>query len=378
MSALTPEPYGATASLAPVKGRRRGQPGVHGRHHRPTWGLCAGWVLVAACSGDAAAPTDATGQSVLTSAGSTNAASTTTSSTTTTMAPTTTVYVPPAPAALVAPYESPRAGEGQWTPLVRAGGMDAMWVTQLRPLPNASKITATVVVIDQTYLRVAMFNGYTVAGDWARDSTVPTDLWPSMLVAMNGGFKLEQSNGGYVTEGTVVQPLINGRATMAIDRDGMLHIGELGRDIFDDGTWASLRQNLNLLVDAAQPQLQRARRERVYWGSELGGNDFVPRTALCELADGRLAYMMASPVDAGQLADALIRIGCVTAIQLDINTAWPSFNVMQHMPDGTLVQQPVDSRMSRHQTRYLTDGAAKDFFAFFDASSLPATSALDT
>ena len=293
------------------------------------------------------------------------------------MAPTTTLYSPPAPAPLAVPFESPRDGEGQWVPLVQAGGMDAMWVAKLRPLPNTSKVSATVVVIDQTYLRVGMFNGYTVPGTWARGGTVPSDLWPALLVAMNGGFKLEQSNGGYVTEGQVVQPLINGRATLGIDRAGVLHVGEWGRDLFDDGTWVSLRQNLNLLVDGGQPQLQRARRERVYWGAQEGGNTFVPRTAVCELTDGRLAYMVASPLDAGQLADALIRVGCVKAIQLDINNAWPSFNVMEHVPDGSLAQHPVYSLMSRNQARYLTERAAKDFFVFFDASQLPSASVLD-
>lgn len=354
------------------RGRQRQQVARSRRRGRQRWGVCAGWALVAACSGEAASPVELTSRPTTSSS-----SSTTTSSTTTTMATTTTVYVPAAPLPLVVPREVPRPGEGQWIPLVQAGGMDAMWITQIRPLPSTSRISATVVVIDQTHLRVAMFNGYTIKGNWARGATVPPDLWPSLLVAMNGGFKLEHSNGGYVTEGQVVQPLINGRATLAIDREGVLHIGELGRDLFDDGTWVTLRQNLILLVDGGQPQLQRARQERVYWGSELGGNDFVPRTALCELRDGRLAYMVASPVDAGQLAEALIHVGCEKAIQLDINNGWPSFNVMQHLPDGTLAQHPVDPHMSNHPTRFLTERAAKDFFGFFDSSLLPSDSALE-
>jgi len=239
---------------------------------------------------------------------------------------TTTIYRPPAPAPLVAPFDQAKPGEGQWVPVAQANGTDAMWVTSLRPLAHTGRVLATVVVIDQTYLRAGLFNGREQApGDLQRDDHVTADLVPSLLAAMNGGFKLEHSAGGYVTEGTVVQELVPGRATIGIDREGKITIGELGRDLFDDGSWLTLRQNLILMVDGGQSQVARARALHVYWGAAA---------------------------------------------------SWPNFTVFGHAADGAVVASIVDRRMSANGSRYL-EQSSKEFFAFFDADLVPAQSVLD-
>lgn len=291
---------------------------------------------------------------------------------------TTTTEVPPpqAPEALTPPFE-PLAGEGQWVPVMQANGMDAMWATSVRPVAEFGGIVATVVVIDQTYVRVGLFNGRAEPeGDWARDDKVPMELWPALMGAMNSGFRLESSFGGYVTEGKVVQELVNGRATVAIDRAGKMFVGELGRDFVDDGSWLSMRQNLVLLVDHGQSGVERGDRERVFWGAHSTGETYVNRSALCELEEGRIAYIVAGPVNAEQMASVLINVGCVTGVQLDINDGWPNFTIFPKAPDGLLLPQILDRRMGSDPMRFVT-GASRDFFAFFDATLLPSPSILD-
>jgi hypothetical protein len=314
---------------------------------------------------------------VPTTAPPTNQAPTTLAPTTTQAITTTTVYRPSAPAPLVAPNQPARDGEGQWLPVAQAGGTDAMWVTSLRPLAGNGHVVATVVVIDQTYLRAGMFNGRELArGDWQRDDHVPPELVPALVAAMNGGFKLEHSAGGYVTEGRVVQELVPGRATIGIDRQGKITIGELGRDLFDDGSWLTLRQNLILMVDGGQSQVARARALHVYWGAWKTGELSVDRSALCVLHDGRLAYVMAGKLDPTQLGEVLVGIGCDKAIELDINSIWPNFTVFGHAADGTVTSAVADRRMSVNVDRYLVQ-SSKEFFAFFDAGLVPAQSVLD-
>ena len=213
-------------------------------------------------------------------------------------------------------------------------------------------------------------------GTWVRDNKVPPELYPSLLAVMNGGFRFEHMDGGYVTEGRVEKELIQGRATLAIDRAGHIQVGELGRDLFDDGSWLTLRQNLILLVDDGQPMLERGKELDIFWGADQGNQVYVNRLAACEFADGRFAYVMVGKVDAPQLAQVLINVGCVKAIQLDINNAWPTFLLYQHGLDGSLLPFPLDKRMNINPQRYVK-GSSKEFFAFFDASLVPSPSVLD-
>ena len=291
--------------------------------------------------------------------------------------PTTTVpAAPAAPAPLAAVFDPPLQGEGQWVTVATAGGAEAMWATSMRPLPSVGGVVATMVVIDQTHLRVGLFNGSELpGGTWARGNRVPTPLQPSLVAAMNGGFRLDHIKGGYVTEGTVVKPLRPGDATLAIDRTGRLVVGVLGRDITDDGSWVSLRQNLELIVDGGRSNVRAGISHGVWWGADNGNAVYVKRSGVCTVADGRVAYVMADQVDAEQFAQTLIAMGCVHAMQMDINVDWPLFTTFSH-DTGSAIPHIVDRRMTGNARRAL-DGSTKDFFAFFDASEVPTDSALD-
>lgn len=290
---------------------------------------------------------------------------------------TTTVPLPQSPAPLAPAFTPAITGEGQWAPIAQVNGHDTMWATSIRPLPDAGGVVATMVVVDQTDLRAALFNGSEEpGGDWARGNHVPKELQPTLLATMNGGFRFEHIKGGYMTEGRVVKPLRDGDATLAVGKDGKIRIGALGRDFTDDGTWSSLRQNLMLIVDGGQSQVQAGIRAGVWWGADFGREVYVPRSAVCELADGRLAYALVGDVNAEQLAQSLINLGCVKAMQMDINGTWPAFMTYSTDADGKVHAQLIDRRMGSNAGRYL-NGSTKEFFAFFDAALVPAGSVLD-
>ena len=288
--------------------------------------------------------------------------------TTTSGEPTTTLPPAPAPPPPLTPVIEPALeGEGQWSVVATAGGEPAMWATGYRPIAEVGGIVATMVVIDQTHLRAALFNGSEMpgGGGWTRGNRVPDILQPALIGAMNGGFRFDHMKGGYVTEGRVMKPLREGDATLAIDADGVLSMGQLGREIVDDGSWVSLRQNLELIVDDRRSRVDEAIANGVWWGADHGNAVYVKRSAVCTLDDGRIAYVMAAMVDAHQLAATLIAMGCVTGMQMDINVDWPTFMTYTHDADGMAEPHWVDDRMSGNPRRYL-DGSSKEFFAFFD------------
>jgi hypothetical protein len=278
-----------------------------------------------------------------------------------------------APASLRTPVVPALDGEGTWRVIDVVSGGPAVWATSIRPLAAYPSVVASVAELDQSELRFALFNGSEVPGgaSWHRGDRVPPQLQSSLVAAFNGGFRFDNEPGGYMTEGRTVRRLIDGQATLAIDRNGRLFVGDYGRDLTNDGTWESLRQNLPLIVDGG---VSRARLEPgTNWGRNFHNVIYVTRSAVCLRNDGRYAYVTVGPVDAPLLGDALVAIGCMRAIELDINGTWPTFISFRSGPAQPLTATFLDRRMGGDSRRYLT-GSTKEFIAAFDVG-LPATAA---
>ena len=64
----------------------------------------------------------------------------------------------------------------------------------------------------------------------------------------------------------------------------------------------------------------------------------------------------------------MINIGCVKAMQLDINGTWPQFCTYKGFGTNRRLGLPIDSRMT-NPNRYVVR-SAKDFIAFFDPATL--------
>ena len=294
--------------------------------------------------------------------------------TTTTVAPTTTTTIPAwqiAPVNVKPLVDPALPDEGIWKPLVNIGGHDVMWAGSIRPLPDSPAVVGSFAIIDQTNTTAAMFNGSDIPGgkDWQLTNKVPKEIQPMLLAAFNGGFRFEHIKGGFKTEGRVVRELKAGQGTVAVSKTGKISIGEFGRDINDDGTWISLRQNLPLLVDAGKSMVDS--HSDTWWGADYGNVLFVLRSSICQLADGRLMYGAIGKVDAKTLAASLVNMGCQRAMQMDINGTWPTFHTFPTEADGAQHGNALDKRMGGSRDRYLT-GSTREFFAFFETAALPA------
>ena len=220
----------------------------------------------------------------------------------------------------IAPVVTPAlTNEGVWVPIAEiTDGTAVAWATSIRPLADHASVVATFVTIDQENLVAGLFNGYEMpGGDWVNGERLEGAQVPAAVATFNGGFRFEHYKGGYFTEGKMLRELRDGEATFAIGNDGKVLLGEYGRDMTNDGSWKSLRQNLPLMIDGGEDILDK--NPGVNWGEDYHDKIYVLRSAVCQQKSGALLYAIVGEVDVRLLVRALLVAGCERAMQLDIN-----------------------------------------------------------
>ena len=317
-------------------------------------------------------PIDNTAATVVTS---TTTSTTTTSTTTTvpvleTSTTTTSTTIPLKPEDLSSQLLPALPGEGKWQPVMRVRTKPIVYATSIRPLWCFGSVVATMATFDPTRVRTAMFNGTEMPGGkgWKNGSKIRGTAVRSLIASFNGGFRFEHEPGGYVTEGKTVRKLRKGYATLAISQDGISTVGIWGDTITDDGSWATLRQNLPPLVHNGKSVY--ANYPKVDWGNDFGNKVYNFRSAICLRTDGLMMFVAVGKVNIGMLADTLLVLGCKTGMELDINGQWPYFAVYSDFGKATRWGEIIDNRMG-DPNRHL-NGSTKDFFALFDPETLAA------
>jgi hypothetical protein len=235
---------------------------------------------------------------------------------------------PLAPPKTLQPFATPAfSGEGLWHPAGRTiGRFHAVFETTLQA-PGSGGSVAGIAWMDTRLLRATLYSGSVSpgGGPWRYTAPVAPTAARTLVAAFNGGFKMPDSEGGYYSEGKLVDPLRAGAASLVIYKSGTATVGMWGRDVSMTPSVVAVRQNLNLLVDHGQPVAGLSPYDTSVWGSTLGGTPNVWRSGLGVTANGALVYVSGPSLDVVQLADLLVRAGAVRAMELDINPYWTVF-----------------------------------------------------
>jgi hypothetical protein len=286
----------------------------------------------------------------------------------TTLPVTTTVAHLPEPAPIVPIASPPVAGEGQWSPAGRlVNGVPAVYTTELRPSAIHTSFVVGVAWMDTTLLKATLYSGSQIPGGGPYTHTAPISPndATSLITAFNAGFLEPASNGGYYTDGKVIDPLRTGAASFVVYKNGSSTVGQWGRDVSMTPAVVSVRQNLDLLVDNGQVVPAAYNSGATQWGATLGGGDYVWRSGLGVTADGALVYVGGPGLDIVDLANILVRAGAVRAMELDINTDWVNYSIYQpssptgqaNAANGTLLLPG----MTGGPSRYFASWWARDF-----------------
>jgi hypothetical protein len=209
----------------------------------------------------------------------------------------------------------------------------------------------------------------------AKSGEVPADagpaiFWPSeglagVVAVFNGAFKKAANSGGAVVDGVVLEPLVVGDMTIAINAHGHWSMGVWGSSTFPAKDFHAIayRQNLRPLVQNSRLSASANPTNWAQWGSPLNHNPLTPRTGLGVDANGNLIFVATmSHVDIAQLGEALVGAGVVSGMELDMNPYWPILGASKtalHAPGGVFaVQLPL----SEHSPSIYETGWLRDFF----------------
>jgi hypothetical protein len=117
---------------------------------------------------------------------------------------------------------------------------------------------------------------------------------------------------------------------MVYYRDGHVAIGVWDRTVRMTPEVVGVRQNLHLIVLNGRVPSSVDYNVQTSWGATLGGGYNVWRSGIGITKDGRVIFVYGPALDVRELASLLRRAGAVTAMELDINPAWMSYEYYLH------------------------------------------------
>ena len=255
-------------------------------------------------------------------------------------------------------------GEGLWHPTFAGGGQrPPVLITSFRPEPDYPKLVAGVAWIDHTRTSVMLYPGISepaVTMPSRGPERVPLTMRSRLVATFNSAFKLSDSGGGFAYDGHTYAPMRPNAATILRYRGGRVDVISWhgGSDVGSNVLYA--RQNLPLIVNGGRPNPSLS--DGPQWGATLGNAIMVWRSAVGVDRHGNLIYAAANDQTVGSLASIMTRAGAVRAMELDINTYWPSF-ITYRFP-GARDPANLLAGMDRPPTRYLTPDD-RDFFAVY-------------
>ncbi len=280
-------------------------------------------------------------------------------------APTTVPHLPvPAPVTLAT--STGVAGEGQWQPTgPLVGGQPAVYYTAVRPDAEYTSILVSLVYLDTKLLKVNLMPGTEEpSGQFATPPVIDGPNLTKVVAGFNSGFRFKDGAGGFYLDGNQAVPLQDGKASMVIYKDGRVDIGQWGRELQLTPDVESVRQNLVLLVDGGAQVPNLNPDDTSVWGNTLNGRVLVPRSGVCVDRNGALIYVAGPGLKITNLADTMVRAGCVRGMELDINYEWVTFNLFDHTNPADLSQvsgRPLFQEQQAPASRYLSPNA-RDFF----------------
>ncbi len=261
-----------------------------------------------------------------------------------------------------------RDGDGQWTRFGsdgdRAGsGAAIVYRTSLHPHPTSRFVSVTIAAVDLCGVRVGYVPG---SADVPNVDTgglrglVPESDQSTLIAIFNGGWKPEHGHFGMYSSGVSLVPARDHACTVGIDSRGHVRIAS---EKPDPATLSAYRQTPPCLFERGILAPELARNSDAAWGGHDKGVTTRRRSALGIDDNGRfLFYAVGEEAAPKELATALLAVGAVSGVELDINWYWTRFLLFGDS-DGTLhITSSLVKGMEYQARSYVERPSDRDFF----------------
>jgi hypothetical protein len=278
------------------------------------------------------------------------------------------------------------AQDGHWTTWSTGPepGTDVLARTQLHPDKERTQAVVAVIAIDLTRVTLHLVAGTrepftedAPLGD--RTGRIPEEDVPALIAAFNGGWQSTHGHYGMRLGDVVIAPDRDFGCEIAMQNDGRLRILDTAelRSAGSSLRWS--RQTPPCLMNDGVSAKQLSNIESTRWGSAIGGNTIVRRSAVgIDAAGETLYYAAGDSLSAQTLTLALNAAGASAAAMLDINWSYPKF--VTYGPAAADAPPPVAAdSLFKHPlpapSLYTQTPATRDFFYLTLNAPTAATSA---
>jgi hypothetical protein len=260
----------------------------------------------------------------------------------------------------------PLAGEGQWQTVVAVGNRPAIQVASLRPDLQHTSFVVGVMRMDPHLVRGELHPGtQDPGGTWRASTSLAGKAQQGIAAVFNGGFRLsDPSHPGYYSEGRAAKPLVDGSASLVLHRDGTADVGAWNREVRMGADVASVRQNLQPLVDGGKVNPTCASGGEKEWGSTVGQAAYVHRSGFGVTATGAEIYVGGPALSVCTLGRILQDAGVVRGMELDINPDWVSGTYFHGTP-GSAPQSFSLFPAEKVAPRHYFSPSSRDWFAWY-------------
>jgi hypothetical protein len=271
-----------------------------------------------------------------------------------------TYYRPPNVKPLIHPA---LPGEGVWKKAGKGvGPRPPVLLTTFRSDPEYPQFVAGVAWIDSSRTKTAYVPGLAEPPEVEHrgPGEVPEGLRKRLVATFNGGFPLETSGAGLIYEGKVIEPMVNGVATIVGYTDGGIDVVKWNHGPGAPANVSFAKQNLPPII--YEGKLNPNLSDGPEWGETVNNATRVWRSGIGIDAHGNLLYAAANYQTVESLAKVLQAAGAVRALELDINEDWTSF-ITYRRPGGVSPSNLLPE-MFRSPERYLVPDE-RDFFSVY-------------
>jgi hypothetical protein len=273
------------------------------------------------------------------------------------------------PVNIVSPAKSPLPGEGVWhvTGRSTANGIPTMYEAFVRPDAVHTSYVVGVVWMDTNLLTALLYSGSQIPGGAPFEHSAPISSSRSktLVAAFNSGFLMQNADGGYFTDGKSFKKLRLGAASVVIFKNGRMTVAKWGRDVVMTNQIASVRQNLDLIVDNSKAVHGLRSPKSTKWGTVINPNDDVWRSGLGITKSGALVYVGGPSMSLSDLAKVMLRAGVEEGMELDYGLDWVQLSTYTGKPGqviGASNGESLLSSMPGAPDRYFGSFWAHDFF----------------